>query len=98
MAVPDDLQTLVRTMLDIQAWMACDIDPEGRVLAGNDDLRSLPLVEVAADGTRTALTDLPSRCTRRYLPRTRTVVVEHDNGGDENMQLAMVDLSRPPRP
>src|SRR3954452_5534959 len=95
MAVPDDLQTLVRTMLDIRAWMACDIDPEGRVLAVNDDLGSLQLVEVAADGTRTALTDLPSRCTGRYLPGTRTVVVEHDNGGDENMQLSVLDLSRP---
>jgi dipeptidyl aminopeptidase/acylaminoacyl peptidase len=95
MTLPDDLQDLVRSMLDIRMWMACDIDSEGRVLAINDDLGSLQLVEIAPDGTRTALTDLPSRCTGRYLPGTRTVVVEHDNGGDENMQLSLLDLSTP---
>lgn len=95
MALPDDLQALVRTMLDIRMWMACDIDSDGRVLAINDDLGSLQLVEVAPDGTRTPLTNLPSRCTGRYLPGTRTVVVEHDNGGDENMQLSLLDLSTP---
>jgi dipeptidyl aminopeptidase/acylaminoacyl peptidase len=95
MTLPDGLQELVRSMLDIRMWMACDIDSEGRVLAINDDLGSLQLVEIAPDGTRTALTDLPSRCTGRYLPGTRTVVVEHDNGGDENMQLSLLDLSTP---
>jgi dipeptidyl aminopeptidase/acylaminoacyl peptidase len=95
MTLPDDKQALVRSMLDIRMWMACDIDSEGRVLAINDDLGSLQLVEIEPDGTRTALTDLPSRCTGRYLPGTRTIVVEHDNGGDENMQLSLLDLSTP---
>src|SRR6476661_4665823 len=31
----------------------------------------------------------------RYLPGSRSVVVEHDNGGDEHMQLSLLDLSTP---
>ena len=76
-------------------WTGFDIDPDGRVLAGTDDLGSLQLVEIAPDGTRTALTDMPSRCSGRYLPGTRGVVVEHDNGGDEHMQLSVLVLSEP---
>jgi len=91
----DALQDLVRDLLDIRAWTAFDIDPEGRVLAGTDDLGSLQLVEIAPDGTRTPLTDLPSKCSGRYLPGSRTVVVAHDNGGDEHTQLSLLDLSAP---
>ena len=89
MPEPDDLQRLVHDLLDIRVWTGFDIDPDGRVLAGTDDLGSLQLVEIAPDGTRTALTDMPSRCSGRYLPGTRGVVVEHDNGGDEHMQLSV---------
>jgi dipeptidyl aminopeptidase/acylaminoacyl peptidase len=99
MSTPDalapGLDDLVRTLLDVRVWTAFDIDEDGRVLAGNDDLGSLQLVEIAPDGTRTPLTDLPSRCAGRYLPGTRTVVVEHDNGGDEKVQLSTLDLSAP---
>ncbi|MGZ4499075.1 MAG: alpha/beta hydrolase family protein [Nocardioidaceae bacterium] len=95
MSEPDDLQRLVHDLLDIRVWTGFDIDPDGRVLAGTDDLGSLQIVEIAPDGTRTPLTDLPSRCSGRYLPGTRVVVVEHDNGGDEHMQLSVLDLSEP---
>ena len=91
----DRLQDLVRELLDIRMWTAFDIDADGRVLAGTDDLGSTQLVEVAPDGTRTPLTDLPSRCSGRYLPGARAVVVEHDQGGDEHMQLSLLDLSAP---
>ncbi len=91
----DDLQSLVRDLLDVRVWTAFDIDPEGRVLAGTDDLGSLQLVEISEDGTRTPLTDLPSKCTGRYVPGTRTVVVGHDDSGDEHTQLSLLDLSRP---
>ena len=91
----DALGDLVRTLLDVRTWWGFDVDPDGRVLAGNDDLGSLQLVEVEPDGSRTALTDLPSRCTGRYVPGRRAVVVEHDNGGDEHMQLSLLDLSVP---
>ncbi|NUR07521.1 MAG: S9 family peptidase [Nocardioidaceae bacterium] len=95
MTLPHDLQALVRDLLDIRVWTAFDIDDEGRVLAGTDDLGSLQLVEIAPDGTRTPLTDLPSRCSGRYVPGRRAVVVEHDNGGDEHMQLSLLDLAEP---
>lgn len=97
--MPSDPQSLVRQLLDVRVWVALDVDGEGRVLAGTDDLGSLQLVEVAPDGRRTPLTDLPSRCTGRYVPGRRAVVVQHDNGGDENMQLSLLDLAGPrPRP
>lgn len=86
------LQAVVRQLLDVRVWTAFDVDPEGRVLAGHDDLGSLQLVEIA-DGTRTPLTDLPSRCTGRYVPGRRQVIVQHDDGGDEHMQLSLLDLS-----
>ncbi|MEO5709496.1 MAG: prolyl oligopeptidase family serine peptidase [Nocardioidaceae bacterium] len=91
----DRLQDLVRALLDIRTWTAFDVDDEGRVLAGTDDLGSLQLVEVGTDGTRTPLTDLPSSCTGRYLPGSRRVVVEHDTGGDEHAQLSVLDLATP---
>ena len=43
----------MRELLDIRVWTAFDIDADGRVLAGNDDLGSHQLVEIAPDGTRT---------------------------------------------
>ena len=84
----------VRALLDIRLWAAFDIDDEGRVLAGNDDLGSLQLVEIAPDGAITALTDLPSRCAGRYVPGRRQVLVEHDSGGDEKWQISLLDLTR----
>ncbi len=83
----------VRALLDIRLWVAFDIDDEGRVLAGHDDLGSLQLVEIAPDGAITALTDLPSRCAGRYVPGRRQVLVEHDHGGDEKWQISLLDLS-----
>ena len=87
---------LFRSLLDTRTWIALDLDPEGRVLAAHDELGSLQLVEIAADGTTTPLTDLPSRCVGRYVPGRRQVVVQHDEGGDENWQLSVLDLTEPP--
>src|ERR1044072_6819106 len=91
----DQLRTTVRELLDVRGGTGVDIDTGGRVLAGNDELGSMQLVEIAPDGSRTPLTDLPTRCSGRYVPGTRLVLVEHDNGGDERMQLSVLDLSRP---
>jgi len=87
---------LFRLLLDTRTWVALDIDVDGRVLAGHDDLGSQQLVEIASNGVRTPLTDLPSRCRGRYVPGRRQVVVEHDQGGDENFQLSTIDLSTLP--
>jgi len=91
----NDATNPVTALLDLRQWVAFDIDEEGRVLAGNDDLGSLQLVEIAPDGRRTPLTDLPSRATGRYLPGRRQIVVQHDNGGDENWQISLLDLTDP---
>ncbi|MVA77776.1 S9 family peptidase, partial [Auraticoccus sp. F435] len=96
---PSDPTTVVRQLLDLTSWQAFDIDADGRVLAGHDALGSLQLVEIDTDGTRTPLTDLPSRCSGRYVPGRRQVVVQHDNGGDELMQLSLLSLDPlPTRP
>ncbi|MDR7380590.1 S9 family peptidase [Promicromonospora iranensis] len=84
---------IVNALLDLTAWAVLDVDPEGRILAGNDEPGSMQLVEIAPDGTRTQLTALPSRCSGRYVPGTRRVVVQHDNGGDEKTQLSLLDLA-----
>jgi len=89
----DDIPGIVRSLLDVRLWVALDIDEDGRVLAGHDDLGSLQLVEIAPDGSTTALTDLPSRCQGRYVPGRRQVLVEHDTGGDEKWQISLLDLS-----
>jgi dipeptidyl aminopeptidase/acylaminoacyl peptidase len=80
-------------LLDTRSWVALDIDVDGRVLAGHDDLGSQQLVEIAPDGARTPLTDLPSRVRGRYVPGRRQIVIEHDQGGDENYQLSLLDVT-----
>jgi dipeptidyl aminopeptidase/acylaminoacyl peptidase len=86
----------IRALLDLRFWVALDLDVDGRVLAGHDDLGSMQLVEIASDGTVTPLTDLPSPCSGRYVPGRRQVVVEHDEGGNENYQLSLLDLAELP--
>jgi dipeptidyl aminopeptidase/acylaminoacyl peptidase len=86
----------IRGFLNLPVWRAFDIDDEGRILAGHDESGSLQLVELAPDGAATRLTALPGACSGRYLPGTRSVVVEHDQGGDENSQLSLLSLDPPP--
>jgi prolyl oligopeptidase PreP (S9A serine peptidase family) len=84
--------SLLHLLLEARTWRAFDVDDAGRVLAGHDESGSVQLVELAPDGSRTDLTALPGACTGRYLPQERTVVVQHDNGGDENGQLSLLRL------
>lgn len=79
-------------LLNLRTWIAYDVDADGRVLTGWDDAGSLQLVEIDTDGTQRSLTALPSRCAGRYIPGRRQVVVSHDNGGDEKMQLSLLDI------
>jgi dipeptidyl aminopeptidase/acylaminoacyl peptidase len=81
-------------LLDVPLWVAFDVDVQGRVLAGTDQSGTLQLVEIAPDGTRTRLTDLPGKCTGRYVPGRRAVIVQHDAAGNERMQLSLLDLDR----
>ncbi len=93
---PDPIASVVSRLYDVRTWRAFDIDDAGRILAGWDDLGSIQLVEIDTDGTRTPLTALPGACQGRYVPGRRQVIVQHDRGGDENMQLSVLDLSTPP--
>lgn len=91
---PTDSATAVRALLDLRSWALFDVDAEGRILAGHDESGSMQLVEIGTDGSRTALTALPSRCSGRYVPGSdpRQVIVQHDTGGDELMQLSMITV------
>lgn len=85
----------IAQLLELRTWRALDIDDDGRVLAANDDGGSLQLIELDPDGTSTPLTALPGPCTGRWLPGQRMVVVQHDDGGDENGQLSLLDPDSP---
>lgn len=82
-------------LLNVTAYRAFDIDPERRILAGSDESGSTQLAEIAPDGSVTALTALPGACTGRYVPGERTVVVSHDDGGNEQHQLSLLSLPVP---
>lgn len=89
-----DTHATVRSLLELQTWTLFDIDTDGRILAGNDQTGSMQLVELDESGAPTLLTDLPSRCSGRYVPDTepRQVIVQHDAGGDERTQLSMITV------
>lgn len=95
-----DTRALVRSLLELQTWTLFDIDAHGRILAGNDQTGSMQLVEVDTTGTATLLTDLSSKCSGRYVPGSepRQVIVQHDSGGDERMQLSMITVEPGHRP
>ncbi len=87
-----DSESAVRAVLDIRTWTAYDIDADGRVLAGHDDSGSSQLVLLEPDGTRTPLTALERPCSGRFVPGRSQIVVQHDTGGNERMQLSLLDL------
>jgi dipeptidyl aminopeptidase/acylaminoacyl peptidase len=82
-------------LLAVTLYRAFDVDAEGRVLAGSDASGSFQLTEIEPDGTAVALTTLPGACSGRYLPGQRTVIVAHDEGGNERYQLSLLRLPRP---
>src|SRR3984957_264256 len=82
-------------LLNVTAYRAFDIDPERRILAGSDESGTTQLVEISRDGRMTALTALPGACTGRYVPGERTVIVSHDDGGNERHQLSLLPLPVP---
>ncbi len=82
-------------LLDVRFYQAFDVGPDGRVLAGGDDSGSTQLIEIAADGQVTPLTALPGPCSGRYGPDWRSVLVSHDDGGNERAQLSVLRLPRP---
>lgn len=86
-------------LLDVRQYTAFDVDADGRVLAGSDDSGSMQLIEILPDGSVTRLTALPGACLGRYLPGQRSVIVSHDDGGNELHQLSLLPIpSSPDRP
>jgi dipeptidyl aminopeptidase/acylaminoacyl peptidase len=83
----------LKRLLDVRLYQAFDADEAGRVLAGSDDTGSIQLIEIGPDGDVTKLTALPGRCTGRYIPGQRLVIVSHDDGGNEREQLSLLSLS-----
>ncbi|HEX5496188.1 MAG TPA: alpha/beta fold hydrolase [Mycobacteriales bacterium] len=82
----------LRELLEARSTRAYDLDDEGRVLVGNDDTGTVQLYEIDTDGGWTRLTDLGESCVGRYLPGERTVIVQHDAGGNERAQLSLLRL------
>lgn len=91
-----DTTLLITELLSARTWTALDVDDQGRVLAGHDELGSVQLVEIGAEGSVRALTDLSGKCSGRYVPGRRQVVVQHDQGGNELAQLSLLDLETLP--
>jgi protease II len=79
-------------LLAVSVFQAFDADSAGRILAGSDEAGSMQLTEISPDGSAVTLTALPGRCSGRYLPGERTVVVSHDDGGNERTQLSLLRL------
>jgi dipeptidyl aminopeptidase/acylaminoacyl peptidase len=82
-------------LLAVSVYRAFDVDSAGRILAGSDESGSMQLMEISPDGSARALTALPGACSGRYLPGQRTVVVSHDDGGNERRQLSLLRLPVP---
>jgi dipeptidyl aminopeptidase/acylaminoacyl peptidase len=85
-------------LLAVSVFRAFDADSAGRILAGSDEGGSMQLVEISPDGSAAPLTALPGPCSGRYLPGERTVVVSHDEGGNERGQLSLLRLPLPAGP
>lgn len=87
----------IARLLGVSHWRAFDVDRDGRVLAGSDESGATQLVEIAPDGSETALTALAGAVSGRYVPGERVVVVQHDTDGDERPQLSLLDVREPRR-
>lgn len=87
----DEKPTDVSHWWQVRSWRAFDVDADGRVLAGHDDTGTVQLVELDGDVV-TALTALPGSVSGRYVPDRRSVIVSHDDGGNENAQLSLLHL------
>jgi WD40 repeat protein len=90
---------LVRSLLSARMTVLADVDPashpSGRVLVRTDAAGSFQLAEIGEDGTLVTLTDLPEPvASAHYVPGRRQAVLEADAGGNERMQLFLLDLER----
>jgi dipeptidyl aminopeptidase/acylaminoacyl peptidase len=84
---------VLTTLLSLPTVMAFDVDEAGSLLVGYDGSGIRQIHAVDADGSWRALTALGDTArSARFVPGSRSVVVEHDTGGDERGQLSLLDL------
>jgi dipeptidyl aminopeptidase/acylaminoacyl peptidase len=90
---------LVRALLSARMTVLADLDrddgaPE-RLLVRSDATGSFQLSELRDDGTVVTLTELTEPvASARYIPGARRAVIEVDAGGNERIQLFLLDLDR----
>jgi dipeptidyl aminopeptidase/acylaminoacyl peptidase len=80
-------------LLGVSVYRGFDTDRDGRILAGSDESGSMQLIELSAGGGSRTLTALPGACSGRYVSGERTVIVSHDEGGNERHQLSLLPLA-----
>jgi dipeptidyl aminopeptidase/acylaminoacyl peptidase len=90
---------LVRALLSARMTVLADLDrgpgaPE-RLLVRSDASGSFQLSELREDGELVTLTELPEPvASAKYVPGSRQAVIEADAGGNERIQLFLLDLDR----
>ncbi len=89
-----DLQRL----LGVTLYRAFDTDRDGRILAGSDETGSTQLIEISPGRQRERADRAARPCSGRYVPGERTVIVSHDDGGNERHQLSLLAADRRRRP
>jgi dipeptidyl aminopeptidase/acylaminoacyl peptidase len=90
---------LVRALLSARMAVLADLDrspgaPE-RLLVRSDATGSFQLSELREDGELVTVTELPDPiASAKYVPGARQAVIEADAGGNERIQLFLLDLDR----
>jgi dipeptidyl aminopeptidase/acylaminoacyl peptidase len=84
-------------LLKLRSATALDVDGSGNILVRSDLTGTHQLYELAAAGGELRqLTDFGEPVSGRYLPGTRSAIVQMDSGGNERHQLYRCDLDDPP--
>ncbi|MFK4083524.1 alpha/beta fold hydrolase [Kribbella sp. NPDC020789] len=90
---------MLTTLLSLPSALALDVNDEGGMLVLYDATGVRQVNEVTPDGAWRALTDHGDTCRNaQFVPGSRSVVVEHDSGGNERGQLSILDLDEPGLP
>lgn len=84
----------LRELLEARSARALDEDGDGTVLVTSDLTGVFQLYEL--DDELRQLTDFDEPVSGRFVPGTRTVIVQMDAGGNERHQLFLLDRDDPP--
>lgn len=85
-------------LLRLRSATAVDLDVSGNVLVRSDLTGTFQLYELGSGrGELRRITSFSEPVTGRYIPGTRSVIVQVDEGGNERHQLYRADLDSPPQ-